>query len=259
MSLARCEQKPKESHHPGRPRRVRQAMVLEMAQEPSRDGIRPGPRTPANTDVKRRIIEHHLARSTHILADTSSPRSASLNRRVRSQSFLRKSQPQFTGILAARQHLVGLDNGITGLKEARPALLQLQSIEHKPHRSYRVSAQVDLPRLPKASSGNGRSHRGYCRLRGEGVRRASRRNRASRTVAGKRPRPHQSHELPSTQICRVSCTRIDRSRRRSKIRCGTSLCTWGLQENKGSAECLWLGWQPKRPWDSQSKEPCCDW
>ena len=138
LSLARCERKAKEGHHPGRPCRVRQAMVLKMAQESSRDGIRPGPRTPANTDVKRRNIEHHLVRSTHILADTSSPRSASLNRRVRSQSFLRKSQPQFTGILAARQHLVGLDNGITGLKGARPALLQLHSIEHKPHQGVTV-------------------------------------------------------------------------------------------------------------------------
>ena len=85
------------------------------------------------------------------------------------------------------------------------------------------------------------------------------RNRASRSVAGKRPRPHQSQELPSTQICRVSCTKMDRSVRRSKNGCGTSLCTWGLQENNGSAECLWLRWQPKRPWDSQSKEPCCEW
>ena len=133
VSLARCERKPKESHHPARPRRARQAMVLETAQESSRDGIPPGPRTPANIDVKTRKIERHLARSTHVLADTSSPRSTSLNRRVRSQSFLRKRRPQVTEILAARQDLVGLDDGITGLKETRTALLQLHPVEHKLH------------------------------------------------------------------------------------------------------------------------------
>ena len=108
-------------------------MVLEMARESSRDGIQLGPRTPASRDVKTRKIEHHLARSTHVLADTPSPRSTSLNRRVRSQSFLRKRRPQVTEILATCQHLVGLDDGITGLKEAGAALLQLHPVEHKLH------------------------------------------------------------------------------------------------------------------------------
>ena len=93
-------------------------MVLEMAQEPSQDGIPPGPRNTANIGVNRRNIERHLARSTHILADTSSPRSTSLNCRVRSQSFLDKGRPQFTEILAARQDLVGLEDGPAGIAAA---------------------------------------------------------------------------------------------------------------------------------------------
>ena len=103
--VSRCERKPKDSHHPVHPRQAHQAMVLEMARESSRDGIRPGSRTPANIDIKTRKIERRLTRSTHILANTSSPRSTSLNCRVRSQSFLRKRQPQFTEILAARQRV----------------------------------------------------------------------------------------------------------------------------------------------------------
>jgi hypothetical protein len=108
-------------------------MVLETAQESSRDGIRPGPRIPANIDGKRHKIERHLARNTHILADASSPRGTSLNRRVRSQSFLRKGQPQFTEILATCQDLVGLNDGIASLKKARAALLQLHAVEDKLH------------------------------------------------------------------------------------------------------------------------------
>ena len=75
----------------------------------------------------------HVSKSTYVLADSSAPRSTSLNRRVRSQSFLRKGQPQFTEILAAGQDLVGLDDSITSLKETGTALLQLHAIEDKLH------------------------------------------------------------------------------------------------------------------------------
>jgi len=68
---------------------------------------------------------------THVCADSSSPRSTSLDRRVHPQAFLRKAQPQITEVLSTCQDLVGLDNRVTGFEETRAALLQLHGIQNE--------------------------------------------------------------------------------------------------------------------------------
>src|ERR1700677_951287 len=68
---------------------------------------------------------------THICANTSSPRRATLNFSVNTQTFLRKAMPDIAEVLSAREDLVRLDDRIARVKETRTTLLQLHAIQHE--------------------------------------------------------------------------------------------------------------------------------
>lgn len=79
---------------------------------------------------------------THICANPSSPRRATLNCSVNTQSLLRKAQPQFAEVLPAGEHLVRLYDRIARIKETRTTLLQLHAVQHKLH-NERISVFRD--------------------------------------------------------------------------------------------------------------------
>src|SRR6266404_9433939 len=68
---------------------------------------------------------------THICANPSSPRRASLDIRVDAQAFLRKAVPYVAEVLTAGKDLVRLNDRITRVKEARTTLVYLHGIQHE--------------------------------------------------------------------------------------------------------------------------------
>jgi hypothetical protein len=100
-----------------------------MARDLPQDGKRPGHRNPTKIDVVKGSWSDKAA--THVCADSSSPRSTSLNLRIYPEALLRESQPKIAEILATRQDLIGLDDGIAGLEEAGTALLELHRIHYE--------------------------------------------------------------------------------------------------------------------------------
>ena len=64
-------------------------------------------------------------------SDSSTPRGPAINASIGTETTLRESFPECAIVLAAGENLVGLDDGVTGLKERRPARLQLHAVNDK--------------------------------------------------------------------------------------------------------------------------------
>lgn len=68
---------------------------------------------------------------THICANSSSPRRATLDISVDTQTFLRKAVPYITEVLPASEDLVRLDDRIARVKETGTTLLQFHGVHYE--------------------------------------------------------------------------------------------------------------------------------
>ena len=80
-------------------------------------------RSTSNTDTRKReiyliLLLADLRRNrVTVLSDSTTPRSLSNHSGIRTQSSLGKRLPQETGIRTSSPDLIGLDNGVSGIKE----------------------------------------------------------------------------------------------------------------------------------------------
>ena len=81
-------------------------------------------------------FEHHPSRTmkkknTYVGPHTSTPGRPAVNPGIHTQTPLCKRLPQCTKVLAARHNLIGLNDGIARIKEARTARLKFHGIDNE--------------------------------------------------------------------------------------------------------------------------------